>query len=61
MNNVEGIQIKWWWICSLSELYQFTLEPNFHNHEDAMEILEHLGKMESIRPEDINGRFDFGN
>ncbi len=55
VNLNRKMKPKWWmWMCSLSELHQFTLDPTFKDREDAQEILEFLDRMGSVRPEDIN-------
>ena len=59
VNINRKMEIKWWWMCSLSDLHQFTLEPTFKDRSDAQEILDYLYKMEGIRPEDIKGNFDW--
>jgi len=41
-------------IFTPSQLYQFTLDPDFDKSEHKEEILETLKNCEGVRPEDIN-------
>lgn len=61
VNANRKMELKWWWMCSLSDLYQFTLEPTFEDREDAQEILDFLDRMGNVRPEDLKGNLDWIN
>lgn len=47
-------------LFSPSMLYEMTLHPDFDSSPDRQEVLDTLARLEKIRPEDINGKFDWG-
>lgn len=57
--KTNNIEIPWYVLCSCSELYLMTQQPDFSSHPDADKILDYLNMMEGVRPEDVNGKYEW--
>lgn len=50
--------IRWFWFESCYSLYLWTQKEENKTHGDYEDVLEHLRRMETIRPEDICGKVE---